>query len=118
MDVESLRNYILSLPLVEEKFPFDQDTLCFYIAGKIFALISLKNSEFMNLKCSVERVVELREHYDAIRPGWHMDKKSWNSVYLHGDVDDNLFFDLVRHSYNCVLETLPQKTQAKYEKLS
>ena len=117
MNIEEFRNYCLSLPQVEEKRPFDEFTLCYYIAGKIFALADLENCTYSNLKCNPDRAVELREQYNAITPGWHMNKKHWNSVAFHSDVNDTLYKELIWHSYNCVILSLPKKSQHLYELL-
>ena len=117
MNIEDFRNYCLSLPNVEEKQPFDEYTLCYYIAGKIFALTDLEHSTYANLKCNPEKAIELRERYRGITPGWHMNKKHWNSVAFHSDVNDTLYKELIRHSYNCVILSLPKKSQHLYELL-
>lgn len=117
MNVEDLRYYCLSLPQVEERMPFGDDTLCFCIAGKMFLLIALDYSDFVNMKCDPDRAVELRESYVGISPGWHMNKRHWNSVYFRSDVDDDLFLELVRHSYNCVIASLSKRLQSEYEML-
>ncbi len=117
MNVEDLRYYCLSLPQVEERMPFGDDTLCFCIAGKMFLLIALDCSDFVNMKCNPDRAVELRESYVGISPGWHMNKRHWNSVYFRSDVGDDLFLELVRHSYNCVIASLPKRLQSEYEML-
>ena len=118
MNIEDLRDYCLSLPFVEEYTPFGPDTLCFRLRGKMFLLLNLDNhTDFVNMKCDAERAVELRERYYGIKPGWHMNKRLWNSVYFLSDVDDNLFLTLVRHAYNMVLLGLPHRVQAELELL-
>lgn len=113
MNIESLRDYCLSLPFVEEKMPFGDDMLCYCLEGKMFLMIDVSDhSSFTNMKCQPERAVELREHYNGIVPGWHMNKRHWNSVYYQSDVDDDLFLRLVRHAYNCLLATLPARVRA------
>jgi len=110
MNVEEFRVYCLSKPLVTEEFPFDQTTLVFKVAGKMFALTGLDDPEFkVNLKCDPDRSVVLREEYESIRPGWHMNKKHWNTVHVDGTLPEKLFRDLVDHSYALVVKGLPKK---------
>lgn len=111
MNVEDVRTYCLSKKAVEESFPFDEDTLVFKVAGKMFALMSLKKGDSVNLKCDPERAIELRESYEGIYPGYHMSKIHWNTVKMLSDVPDNLFYELIDHSYDLVVEKLPKKIQ-------
>ena len=113
MDVETLRNYCLSKPHVEESFPFDENTLVFKIGGKLFALISLKNNSSVNLKCDPEKAIELREAYHAVQPGYHMNKKHWNTVHFHEDLEDKIIFELIDHSYELIVKGLPKKVRTE-----
>ena len=108
MHTEELREFCLSLPLVEEKFPFDQTTLVFYIAGKMFCLADIDEFDSVNVKCEPDKAIELREQYQAVIPGFHMNKKHWNTVKVNEDVSDNLIKDWVKNSYNLVILTLPK----------
>ena len=90
-----------------EDFPFDQSTLAFRVGGKIFALMNVDQFEFVNLKCDPERAIELRETYSGVRPGYHMNKQHWNSVYTDGTVPDELFLELATHSYELIKASLP-----------
>ena len=112
MDVEEFRNYCLSKNGVTEEFPFDKDTLVFKVGGKIFALCGLENYSFVNLKCDPERAILLREEYSGIIPGYHMSKKHWNSVATDGSIPPQLFRDLVDHSYELIVHSLPKKIKA------
>lgn len=109
MDVECLRNYCLTLPFVEEKFPFDETTLVFYIGGKMFAMVGLDDATSVNLKCDPEMAVTLRETYSGIIPGWHMNKKHWNTVLFDADVPDRLILEMVEQSYQLVRQKLPKR---------
>lgn len=111
MNIEALRDYCLSFAGVTESFPFDESTLVFKVMNKMFALVDVDAFDFVNLKCDPEKAVELREAYSGIRPGYHMNKKLWNSVYINDDVDDSLLFELIDHSYSEVVKTLPKKVQ-------
>ena len=109
MDIEIVRAYCLSLPSVTEDFPFDETTLAFRIGNKIFALMSLDAEPLsINLKCSPDRAIELRETYSSIIPGFHMNKKHWNTVYIDGSLDEKLVQNLIQHSYELVLNSLPK----------
>jgi predicted DNA-binding protein (MmcQ/YjbR family) len=93
MHLEALRDFCLSLPLVTEDFPFDERTLAFRIGGKIFLLTDVEEPWEFNAKCDPERAIELRELYpDAIRPGYHMNKKHWNTIRLDRQLEPELLF--------------------------
>lgn len=110
MNVEEFRVYCLSKSFVTEEFPFDETTLVFKVAGKMFALTGLNDSEFkVNLKCDPDRSAVLREEYESIRPGWHMNKKHWNTIHIDGSFPDELFRQLIDHSYDLVVKGLPKK---------
>ena len=110
MNVEEFRMYCLSKAHVTEEFPFDETTLVFKVAGKMFALTGLDDPEFkVNLKCDPDRSVMLREEYESIRPGWHMSKLHWNTVHVDGSFPDKFFLELVDHSYDLVVQGLPKK---------
>ena len=83
----------------EASTPFDTYTIVFKKKGKIFALANSNDFRFVNLKCDPAKSIELREHYHGIKPGYHMNKKHWNSVYVNQDVPDSLVYELIRKSY-------------------
>lgn len=113
MNLESIRTYCLSKAHTREGLPFDEHTLVFYVADKMFALIPLKSEDTrMNLKCDPERSILLREEYDAILPGFHMNKKHWNTLIV-SDLHDVLLRELIDHSYDLVLRALPKKRKAE-----
>lgn len=109
MDIEKLREYCLSKISTSEDFPFDETTLTFKIKGKMYCLIDLDRPDSINLKCDPEKVVELREEYDEIIPGYHMNKKHWNTVDIRGTLKDSFIFEMIDDSYDLVVETLPKK---------
>ncbi|WP_186757476.1 MmcQ/YjbR family DNA-binding protein [Echinicola salinicaeni] len=111
MDIVFFRDYCLAKSGVTEDTPFGPETLCFKVGGKIFAITDIALFESVNLKCDPERAVELREHYSGIIPGYHMNKKHWNTVSSKGDVPDRLILELVDHSYNLIFKGLPKKLQ-------
>lgn len=109
MNVEEVRLACISMKGVTESFPFDETTLVTKVGGKIFALISLDDPPSVNLKCDPERAVDLRERHGDILPGYHMNKKHWNTLMLEGNLPDSLILELIRHSYDLVHASLPQK---------
>ncbi len=107
MNIEDFRNYCLSKKGVEETFPFDEVTLVFKVMGKMFALTGLEREEFqVNLKCDPDKAEELREEYEDIQPGYHMNKRHWNTVYFENGLDDDFLIDLIDHSYDLVVSKL------------
>ncbi len=109
MTLDILRDYCLLKNQVTEEFPFDAQTLVFKVAGKMFALTDVDQFESINLKCDPERAVELREQFDAVRPGYHMNKKHWNTVFINSDVSHEMILQMVDDSYELVVKSLPQK---------
>jgi predicted DNA-binding protein (MmcQ/YjbR family) len=112
MNIETLREYCLSKKAVTEDFPFGETTLVFRVEGKIFLLVALDASPLQfNAKCDPEKAIELREAYDAIQPGYHMNKKHWNTVIIDGSVSTSLLKEMINDSYNLVVQSLPKKTR-------
>lgn len=111
MTLEFFRNHCIALPGVTEDTPFYPTTICFRVGGKIFAITDIENFEYINLKCDPERAIELRERYDGITPGYHMNKKLWNSVSVSGNVPDLLILELAVHSYELIRDSLPKKVR-------
>lgn len=87
---------------VTESMPFGDDTLVFKKKGKIFALVNLEGDLTLNLKCDPTRAIELRERYPSVKPGYHMNKKHWNTVRIDGSIADNKILSLIDHSYEIV----------------
>ncbi len=111
MNIEALRDYCLSLPEVEETFPFGPDTLVFKTNGKVFLLTGLDNPDLsFNVKCNPEHALELRESYPCVQPGYHMNKKHWNTIYVDGSVNDKQLKAWIDHSYELVK---PKKNKGK-----
>ena len=114
MNIELFREYCLMKKATSECFPFDQETLVFKVAGKMFALINLSDSDHANLKSDPEKVISLREHYECVKPGYHMNKKHWNTVYFTDEINDSLYFEWIDDSYNLVVASLPNKVKIEY----
>ena len=81
----------------------------FKVVGKMFALTDVEGFESVNLKCDPEKAIELREKYDAVIPGYHMNKKHWNTIIMDGSLSDILMKNLIDHSYELVVDKLPKK---------
>ncbi|MBS1607707.1 MAG: MmcQ/YjbR family DNA-binding protein [Bacteroidetes bacterium] len=117
MDIESLRNYCLKKKAVTEELPFGPDTLVFKVKGKVFLLTSLDTEVLQfNVKCDPDKAVELRERYDAVQPGYHMNKKHWNTVIVDGRLSQQLLKEMIDDSYNLVVESLPKKVKEELQK--
>lgn len=109
MDIETFREYCLALPGAGEDFPFDQQTLVFKVGGKMFALTGVDAFASINLKCEPEKALELREAYEGVLPGYHMNKKHWNTILTSSDVPDKLLKEWTKDSYKLVVASLPKK---------
>ena len=113
MNIEELRTYCLQKKYATEGFPFGEDTLVFKVGEKVFLLVSLTTGNRFNVKCDPERAVELREQYDEIIPGYHMNKKHWNTVFMDGRLTFKQLTELIDHSYDLVFNSLPKKLQTE-----
>lgn len=116
MNVEQLREICLSFPHATEDLPFDEWTLCFKVAGKIFAITSLNAPELsINLKCDPDKAIELREKYEDVSPGYHMNKNHWNTVKCIGSVPDHCVKEWIADSYNLVCKGLPARIKKELD---
>jgi predicted DNA-binding protein (MmcQ/YjbR family) len=109
MDIEKLRIYCLSKKSATEDFPFDESTLTFKVKEKMFCLVNIDNPDSINLKCDPEKAVEFREEYEEIIPGFHMNKKYWNTVDIRGTLKDSFICEMIDGSFDLVVETLTRK---------
>lgn len=109
MNIEVFREYCISKPGVTEEFPFDETTLVFKVAGKIFALTNVDLFSSINIKCDPEEAVFLREQYASVKPGYHMNKKHWNTVLMDGSVPDKILKKWIDDSYKLVFQGLSEK---------
>ncbi|MCW3467455.1 MmcQ/YjbR family DNA-binding protein [Chitinophaga nivalis] len=113
MNLTQFQEYCLSLPGVTEEFPFGENTLVYKVSGKLFALTDLVNFESINLKCDPETAIELRERYEGVTPGYHMNKKHWNTVETHTNIPNKLLLEWIKDSYDLVVASLPKKEREK-----
>ena len=103
MNIETLREYCLSKPGVEETLPFGPDTLVFKVNGKVFLLAGLDEDPLsFNVKCDPDKAVELREEYPCVLPGYHMNKKHWNTIVVDGSVSSKQLKEWIDLSYELV----------------
>ena len=114
MNIEELHAYCMSKPFAEETFPFGEETLVFKVLGKAFLLsgINEKPVQF-NVKCDPEKAIELREQYSFVLPGYHMNKKHWNTIICESGVSSKFIKQWIDHSYQLVVESLPKKEREK-----
>lgn len=109
MEFEVLRSYLLSMPKAVEDFPFDTTTLVLKICGKMFAALGINDQPIrINLKCDPVKAELLREKYAAVTPGYHMNKKHWNTVLLDGSIPEEEIKAMIDESYALVVKGLPK----------
>lgn len=123
MNIEDFRTYCLSLKGVTEKMPFgkatsgyDRGLLVFSVLDKWFCFVNVDAFDFCDLKCDLERIGELQDRYEGIRPGYHMNKKHWISVYFNQDVPDSEIKELVRQSYDIVVASCTKRQREELER--
>ena len=109
MDPAELRDYCLSFTGAEETFPFGPETSVFKVAGKMFALSQLDaDSLRVSLKCEPQLAAALRGAHAAVVPGYHLNKRHWNTVIIDGSLPDETVHDMIEDSYDLVVSKLPQ----------
>jgi len=111
LNIEELRNYCLSKTGATEGLPFGEDTLVFKVGNKIFLIAGINAGDRFNVKCDPELAIELRERYTEVQPGYHMNKKMWNTVYMDGSLTTKQLHQMIDHSYDLVFKGLPKKLQ-------
>jgi predicted DNA-binding protein (MmcQ/YjbR family) len=117
MNIEELRDYCMKKKGVEETFPFDSDTLVFKVMGKAFLLTGLSARPLsFNVKCDPEKAIELRETSSCVLPGFHMNKKHWNTIKPDGSATDNQIYGWIDDSYELVVAGLPKRIRDKVAK--
>ena len=117
MNIEEIREYCLSKPGVTESFPFDETTLVFKVMGKIFCLTDLEGEVGLLLKNTPERIIELRERYSFVLPGYHMNKTHWNQILLEDFVPSGPLMKWIDESYDQVVAGLPRKMKEELQKI-
>jgi len=118
MDIEELRDYCLSFPETTEEFPFDDVTIVFKVCGKMFALTTLDETPLrVNLKCNPEQAIELREKYSCVSPGYHMNKRLWNTIEITGEMPASGLKQWIKHSYSEVIRKMPRRDRDRLSAL-
>ncbi len=117
MNIEEFRDYCLNKKGVSEDFPFTPNVIVFKVMNKMFCLSDIEDFKQMNLKCEPEYALDLREEFYSIKPGWHMNKKHWNTVEIDGDANDQKIFELIDHSYEMVVKSLTKKLKEELSQL-
>jgi len=118
MNIEELRDYCLLKPAVTESFPFDESTLVFKVAGKMFLLTDLIDAFSMNIKNTPEKVIELKEQYSCVLPGYHMNKQHWVTVVIDGSIHDALLKQWIDESYNLIVAGFSRKEKTLFTEMS
>ena len=117
MDATELRRWCLQQAGAIEDFPFGPEHSVFKVAGKMFALSALDRAPLeVSVKCEPELAAQLRHTYPAIRPGYHLNKRHWNTIAIDGSLPDQLVRDLVEDSYALVVSALPQRLREQVER--
>lgn len=112
MDIETLREYCLLKKAVSEDFPFGETTLVFRVKEKIFLLAALDAAPLQfNAKADPEKAIQLREEYSAVKPGFHMNKKHWNTVVIDGSIPARVIKEMIDDSYELVVRSLPKRSR-------
>src|SRR6201982_3910185 len=115
MDVESFRDYCLTKGDATEGAPFGPEVLVFKVSGKMFALLALEEvPATANLKCDPDLALELRDRYEQVRPGYHMNKKHWNTIEIEGGILDAEIRKMIDHSFELVVKKLPKAARSKF----
>ena len=116
MDIEKIREYCLSKKGGEETLPFGPDTLVYKVGGKVFLLMGLDNEGLrFNVKCDPDKAIELREEFSCVLPGYHMNKKHWNTIVVDGSASVKQVKEWIDDSYELVVGSLPKKIRDELE---
>lgn len=116
-DLERLHRYLLSFPFTTEEFPFGPQAAVYKVAGKLFSILTPDDvPPRMNLKCDPNLAIEIRSEYDAILPGYHQNKKHWNTLLLDGSLDDDFVEELIAHSFSLVVKGHTREVRDKIAK--
>ena len=118
MNIESIRDYCLYLPLATEDMGLGEDYLLFRVCGKIFACYGFVRDDYFVLKADPDYSFELRDRYSEISPAWHWNKKYWNQISLRGTLNDDFIKSLIRHSYAEVVSKLPRSVRNMHPEIT
>jgi predicted DNA-binding protein (MmcQ/YjbR family) len=119
MNLETLTAYCAAKPGATSSFPFNEEALVFKVCGKMFALTNVKGTPLtITLKCEPERSHALREAYEAVKPGYHMNKEHWNTVTVDGSVPEEAVLSMIDHSYGLIVKSLKRADREQLEQLT
>jgi predicted DNA-binding protein (MmcQ/YjbR family) len=114
MNIEEFREYCLKKKAVTESFPFDETTLVFKVMNKMFAITDTEDDFKIAVKCDPDKVIDLRERYpNTVLPGYHLNKKYWNTIVIDGTIPDKLLCEWIDDSYDLIVSSLPKFKQAE-----
>jgi len=116
MNFDVIREYVLKKKHVTEGQPFGDDVIVYKVLDKMFMLMNFKIPTELSLKCEPERAIELRERYDAVLPGYHMNKTHWNTVIVDNTIPAKEFLKMIDDSYNLIVKAFPKKKMEEYLK--
>ncbi len=111
MDIETLKNHALAKPATTQDFPFDEETMALRVKNKIFALVPITGTPQANLKCDPDWAEILRQTYPSVTPGYHMNKRHWNTVIFDDTIPDDEILEMLDHAYDQVVKGLPKKVR-------
>ena len=117
MDIEEIRKYCLIKAGTTESLPFDETTLVFKVVSKMYCLLNMEPPFSINLKCLPEKAIELREQFEEVQPGFHMNKKHWNTILLDGNLRNTQVIEWIDDSYNLVAAGLTKKEKSELANL-
>jgi len=117
MNIEELREYCIAKKGVTEGFPFDETTLVFKVAGKMFCLTDVEDDFHVALKNLPEKNIEMREQFPAVKPGYHMNKMHWNTIEVDGSIPDKLMYEFIDISYDLIVESLTKKKKEELKNM-
>ena len=113
MHAEDIRHYCLKKAEVTESLPFNDTALVFKVNNKMFMILDLESELRISLKCDPDDAIELRERFNSVIPGYHLNKKLWNTIYIDGSIDDELIYKWIDDSYRLIIEKMPMKDRVR-----
>ena len=113
MNTEEIRSYCLKKREVTESLPFNDTALVFKVNDKMFALLDLESDLRISLKCDPDTAINLRERHNSVIPGYHMNKRLWNTIYIDGSIDEKLIYQWIDDSYKLVIEKMPKRDKQR-----
>ena len=117
MNIESIRDYCLSLPMTSEDMAFGDEYLLFRVYDKIFACYGFMREDYFVLKADPDQALDLRDRYPEIEPAWHWNKRYWNQVRLNGNLSDDFIKSLIRNSFAEVVKKLPKRIKVEHPEI-